>query len=109
MIVFFPLKLHFSRTIDDIIARGAVLESLEYDMFGSEMLRVKPTVNTNDSLLKVEDTTLTEMKTKPVFSKRRIKSKFKSKPLTEVRSTGSKHKYKITIAKTPQKTKTKIR
>ena len=76
-------------------------------MFGSEILRVTPTVNTDGSLLKVDDTTLEKIKTKPVVSKIRIKSKLKSKPLTLVRSTRSKNKYKTKKAKIPQKTKPK--
>ena len=67
-----------------------------------------PTVNTNGSLLKFEDTTLTKMKTLPVVSKIRIKSKFKAKTLTGVRSTRAKNKSKTTIENIPQKTKTKI-
>ena len=68
---------------------------------------MKQNVNTSCSLLKVEDTTLKKLKTKPDVLIRRIKSKLKSKSLTEVISTGSKHKYKTTISKTPQKLKLK--
>ena len=53
-------------------------------MFGYEIFLVMPNVNTNGSLLKVEDTKLTKMKPKPFFSKKRTKSKLKSQPLTEV-------------------------
>ena len=60
-------------------------------MFVSENLCVAPTANTNGSLLKVDDTTLTKMKTKPVFSKSRIRSKFKTNPLTVVRSNRAKN------------------
>ena len=38
-------------------------------MFRSETLRVTPTFNTNGSLLKGEDTTLTKMENKPGFLK----------------------------------------
>ena len=37
-------------------------------MFVFEILLVTPTVNTNSSELKIEDTTLTKIKTKPVVS-----------------------------------------
>ena len=67
-----------------------------------------PTVNTNNSLLKAEDTTLTKVKNKPVVSKRRTKSRFKAKSLTEVISTRSKNKSKTTIENIPQNTRTKI-
>ena len=46
---------------------------------------------------------MTKMKTKPVVSKRRIKSKLKAKPLTKVRSNTPKNKSNTTIEKTPQK------
>ena len=63
-------------------------------MFGSEILCVTPSVNTNGSLLKVKNTTLTEMKTKPVVLIIRIKSKLKLKLLGKVRSTIAKMKLK---------------
>ena len=65
--------LHLSRTVGNIIARGIVLEILEYDCFGSEVLRVTQPVNKNDSLLKAKETTLTKIGTKPFVSKKRIK------------------------------------
>ena len=71
--MFFPLKLHFSITAGGIIARGEVLGSLEYDVFVSEILCVTPTVNTNVSLLKFKDITLTTIKTKPFVLKWGIK------------------------------------
>ena len=107
--MFSPLKLPLLGIIGEIIAIRTVLESLEYDLLDSEILRVTPTVNTNGSLLKFEDTRLTKMKTKPVVLKSRIKSKFKANPLTKVRSNRAKNKSKTTIAKRPQKTKTKIK
>ena len=106
---FFPSKLHFLIATEEIITKGAVLESLEYDVFGSEILRVIPTFNTNGSLLKVEYTTLTKMKTKPVVSKRRIKSNLKAKPLAKVRENISKNKYKPTIEKIPQKSNPELK
>ena len=63
-------------------------------MFGSEILIVTPNVNANGSLLTVEYTRLKKMKIKPVVFKRIIKSRLKEKPLTEVRLTRSKNKYK---------------
>ena len=58
----FHLRLNLFRTVDKIIAIGIVLESLEYGLFESEVLRVTATINTNASLLKFEDTTPTKMK-----------------------------------------------
>ena len=78
------MNIHFSGIVAEIFAGGKLLESLEDDPFGSEMLPVEPTINTNTGLLKVEDTTLTKMETKPVVLKKRIRSKLKSKPFTRV-------------------------
>ena len=75
------------------------MEILEYDLFGPEILRMIPTVNTNGILLNAEDTTLPRMKTKQVVSKMRVKSKLKANTLTEVRSTIPKKKSNTTISR----------
>ena len=71
--MLFPLKRHFLINVGQIIEIGTVLESLEYYLFGSEILLVKPTLNNNSSLLNVKVTTLSKNKTKPFVLKRRIK------------------------------------
>ena len=68
-------------------------------MLGSEILRVIPAVNTTGSMLKVEDTTLTNMRTKPVVSKSRIKSNFKSKHISEFISNREKIRLKPLLQK----------
>ena len=60
-------------------------------------------------LVKILGHNAEKIEIKPFFSKSRIKSKLKAKPLTEVRSTISKKKYKIKISNRPKKTKPKIK
>ena len=64
---------------------------------------------TNGILLKVEDTTPTKNKNKPVVLKCRTKSRLKSNPLTEVISTRAKNKSKTTISNISPKNKNKIK
>ena len=64
--VFFPLMIHFSIILEEIIKRGKVLKILQYYLLVSYILRVTQTINMSSSLLKVADTTLKKVKTKPV-------------------------------------------
>ena len=101
--MLFNLKLTLSRTIDKVIKRGTVLESLEYDLFGSDILCVTPTVNTNGNLLKVKDPTLTKTEKQTSFFEKENKIKVENRAFNEVISFISKNKSKTTVVKIPKK------
>ena len=58
--LFSPLKLHFSRTVDYIIARGAFLESLEYYISCPGSIRHTSMDLTNRSVAEIKDKMMTE-------------------------------------------------
>ena len=58
--LFYLLKLHLSRTVGGIITRGAVSESLEYDISCPRSIGRTSMNPTNRSVAKIENAKLTE-------------------------------------------------